>query len=392
VSPRLAPGLEARAEALRARLGEVMDRGGCARLAEDEFDELALQVFRYQVDAVPPYGAYVRARSPGWKEVDRWSRIPPVPARAFRELPLVAGDPADVATVFRTSGTTGGRRSRGEHRVRDPSLYHASLLAAARAHLAPPSMGPEGGPLRVAALLPDPSTRSDSSLVHMAGVMAREWDPEGGVFLADPEWRLDPALLWEALERLAEEGVPVLVLGTAFAFVHLVDLAAGDDRSVSLPPRSRVMETGGFKGRSRRVSREELYGGISRVLGVPPGRIVNEYGMTELLSQFYEPVLREGERAPGGQRLADRYLVGPPWVRTRILDPESLDPVEPGRPGLLCHLDLANLHSVSAVLTEDLGVAAGDGFRVLGRIPGAEPRGCSLTMEELLRAREGLAS
>ena len=51
---------------------------------------------------------------------------------------------------------------------------------------------------------------------------------------------------------------------------------------------------------------------------------------------------------------------------------------------MLCHYDLANAGSVMAVLTEDLGIAFDDGFRVLGRARGAEPRGCSLAMDDLL--------
>jgi hypothetical protein len=40
--------------------------------------------------------------------------------------------------------------------------------------------------------------------------------------------------------------------------------------------------------------------------------------------------------------------------------------------------------SVAAVLTEDLGERVGAGFRLHGRDLDAEPRGCSLAMEELL--------
>jgi hypothetical protein len=156
--------------------------------------------------------------------------------------------------------------------------------------------------------------------------------------------------------------------------VHWLDRGGA---RVRLPDGSRLMETGGFKGRSREVSRDDLYRALTDRLGVPPERIVNEYGMTELLSQFWEPVLREGTDRR-------RRHVGPPWVRTRVLDPVTLEDVAAGEPGLLCHLDLANVGSVAAVLTEDLGVAVEDGFRLLGRAPGAEPRGCSLALEELL--------
>jgi hypothetical protein len=140
------------------------------------------------------------------------------------------------------------------------------------------------------------------------------------------------------------------------------------------------METGGFKGRSRVLERPEFYASLSETHGVPFEAIVNEYGMTELLSQFYDgPVA-----AVSGMDLEGRRHVPPPWVRTRVLDPNTLSAVPMGEPGLLCHYDLANAGSVMAVLTEDQGVAVEDGFRVLGRVQGAEPRGCSLAMDDLL--------
>jgi len=189
---------------------------------------------------------------------------------------------------------------------------------------------------------------------------------------------------------ILRRGLRAGLFGTAFAYVHWLDHVEDRGESPPLPSGSRIMETGGFKGRSREVPRSELYRGLARATGVPTGRIVNEYGMTELLSQFYEPVLLESDRASKDTRdeLASRRHVGPPWMRTRILDPVTLEPVPEGSEGILAHYDLANLGSVCAVLTEDRGVRVADGFRLHGRTPGAEPRGCSLTMEEFLRAGE----
>jgi hypothetical protein len=65
-----------------------------------------------------------------------------------------------------------------------------------------------------------------------------------------------------------------------------------------------------------------------------------------------------------------------------VLDAETLLPGEPGRPGLLCHIDLANAGTAVAVLSEDVGYEVLDGFQLLGRVPGAEARGCSLTTAE----------
>jgi hypothetical protein len=39
-----------------------------------------------------------------------------------------------------------------------------------------------------------------------------------------------------------------------------------------------------------------------------------------------------------------------------------------------------------AIQTADLGFTTPDGFRVLGRARGAEARGCSIAMDELLSA------
>jgi hypothetical protein len=384
---------EGAAEDLEARLLALMSRGVDVPLPEEEFTELALASFRHQCRENRVYGAFVRGRGLEPEAVGDWREVPPVPTRAFKELPLVCGEASHAEAVFRTSGTTHGGQVRGEHRVRSLALYRASLLPNAWAHLRPgtrwgapaPGTGVSAAPsLRVLALLPSPIDAADSSLAHMVGVLVEEWDDGGGGFFADGEWRLREAAFGESLERVAADGVPVLLAGTAFAFVHWTDRVLKGGGAVILPPGSRILETGGFKGRSREVSRSALYDAMAEAFGVPPGRIVNEYGMTELLSQFYEPVLREG----GPDDPAERRHVGPPWVRTRVLDPRDLSPLPPGRVGILAHLDLANLHSVVAVLTEDRGVEVADGFRVLGRTPGAEPRGCSLTMEELLADRE----
>jgi len=54
---------------------------------------------------------------------------------------------------------------------------------------------------------------------------------------------------------------------------------------------------------------------------------------------------------------------------------------------VLLHCDLANTGSVLAVLTSDAGRratrSAADDFEVLGRIAGAEARGCSIAADAL---------
>ena len=106
--------------------------------------------------------------------------------------------------------------------------------------------------------------------------------------------------------------------------------------------------------------------------------------MTEMCSQFYDNVLAGQARA---RPLERRHKVVPPWVRTQVVDAETLEPLHDGSVGLLRHLDLANLDSVMAILTEDVGVSGHGGFEILGRAVGAELRGCSIAMDQWLKAQ-----
>ncbi|NIP60440.1 MAG: long-chain fatty acid--CoA ligase [Gemmatimonadetes bacterium] len=366
---------------LAGDLIELFGRGVDAPLPDDEFDAWARRVFGFQFRSNPVYRRFCVGRGVEPDRLESWMEIPAVPTRAFKRLPLVSGDPDRVEAVFRTSGTSLGPGKRGEHRVRSLALYRASLLPSFRAHLLP-----DDARLPALSLVPSPEAVPDSSLSRMIGVVFDEL-ADGGEWVLDPEGGIREDALRGALAEAEAEGRPLLILSTAFALVHWIDAMDREGWRFRLPEGSRIMETGGFKGRSRTLERGAFYRALEERLGVPAHRIVNEYGMTELLSQFYEPVMREG-RSPADAVPSDRRHVAPPWVRTRVLDPGDLSELPPGEPGLLSHLDLANAGSVAAVLTEDMGVEVGEGFRVLGRAAGAEPRGCSLAMDELLGAAE----
>jgi hypothetical protein len=175
-----------------------------------------------------------------------------------------------------------------------------------------------------------------------------------------------------------------LLLGTAFSFVHLLDCMVEQDLRIGLPPGSLVMETGGYKNRSRVLPKAELHALITERLGVPRENIVCEYGMSELSSQAYDTEARGfGREAPGVNAArpgptAPRLFRFPPWSRVQIISPETGREVADGETGLIRVFDLANVFSVAAIQTEDLGIRRGDGFELVGRAQLAEPRGCSL--------------
>lgn len=336
-----------------------------------DFEAWALRVFTHQYDRNAPYRAFCDRRGVTPRTVARWVDVPAVPTAAFRRLDLACG-PAEA--TFRTSGTTGGPDARGRHLVPMLGLYDAAALAAFERFVLPDAVR-----LPCVFLLPPPTVRPDSSLVHMCAAVGAALAPRADWYVGATGLELD-----RLLDRLAADqrtGEAVLLAGPTAAFVALFDACRARGRELRLGPGSRVMDTGGQKGLARPVSRAGFLRSCWTALGIPAYLCINEYGMTELCSQRYDSVLEERFR---GRSLEPRRLVAPPWLRTRVLDPDTLAPVAPGTAGLLCHHDLANAGSVSAVLTEDLGrTVADDGIEVLGRVAGAPPRGCGLLLAEL---------
>ena len=201
---------------------------------------------------------------------------------------------------------------------------------------------------------------------------------------SDGAWTLDFDAALAALNPSPVTRHPSLLLGTAFSFVHLLDFLAERNLRFDLPAGSRVMETGGYKNRSRSMPKTELHQLITERLGVLPSHIICEYGMSELSSQAYScvtsdmwQVARNGEASCHLSPVTCHFRF-PPWARVQIISPETGREVADGETGLIRVFDLANVFSVMAIQTEDLGVRRENGFELVGRAQLAEPRGCSL--------------
>ena len=354
---------------LRERILALIERSaGPHRGAEraglaEERDLLLQDLAAYQGEAVGPY-----AKLAGGDRQSLFEEWPPaLPTEVFRHVRVAAHPPTEDIRVFRTSGTTTG--ARGEHPFADLEVYdRAARIAAASLLFADaPSEG-----MRLVILAPSEDAAPDSSLSYM---LARFTEWFGSV--ASTIWPLEAERLGAVLAEAEASGEPTAVLGTSFAFVHAEDTL---ERSFALPAGSLLMQTGGFKGRSREVAPAQLRAALSARYGLPEHRIIGEYGMTELSSQLYETTLVD----PGGQRLYGP----PPWVRVSAVDPERLEPLPLGTRGLLRIDDAANLDSVACLQTADSATIHPGGLVELhGRHPGALPRGCSLAVEEALASR-----
>jgi hypothetical protein len=327
------------------------------RLQEQTFDALALDIFGFQFAHNAPYRAFCIQQRATPDSADHWTKIPAVPTSAFKHFAITCFPVAEAVAEFHTSGTT--RQLAGKHWFKTLDLYNAALRPQFAAHLLP-----DNARLPMVILTPSPANAPHSSLVHMLGEVASDYATGATFHDADMEGAI------ARLQTLAGQGEPVAVLGTAFSFVNLFDFMRERGVQLHLPSGSRAMETGGFKGRTREVAKPDLYAMFADHLGIPPSRVVNEYGMTELSTQFYDQTLRVGYQS-------DHKSV-PPWARVQVIDPRTGHASGKGDRGLIRILDLANLWSACCIQTEDIGICFDDGFEILGRSTSAEARGCSL--------------
>lgn len=354
-------------DALAARIHALFD--ACAAMSSDTDDALRAardalldDVFAYQAARIPAYGrlcAHARARGD--------ALVPAVPTDVFRTMRLASFPPDEDIRIFRTSGTTSG--ARGAHPMRDLALYdHAARVMGAR------MLFPDVARMRLVLLVPSEREVIDSSLGYMIARFAEWFGTE--VTWAIREGALDERALVGALDAAIAAKEPVALLGTSFAFVHADDALAS--RRFALPDGSRIMQTGGFKGRSRTVEPDAMRAMLTDRYGVRDAFVVAEYGMTELSSQLWESTLRDAVLGRAGAR----RLVAPAWLRVLAVDPATLAPAT--TEGLCRVDDMANLDGIAAVQTADRIRVVDDGVVVLGRAEGATPRGCSIAADAML--------
>jgi len=376
---------EPRLVRLRARVRAFLDE--CAldpeRSRDRERDGLLAEVASFQRDHVQPFARLCAARGARFDAgPDAW---PALPTDVFRHVRVSVFAPGGDACVFRTSGTTSG--ARGAHPFVSLELYdRAAMIGAEHTFLRP--AGAPLPPCDLVMLALEPMAHVESSLTHML-VLFERWlgaqDATSRVTWALAADRVDVEALAGALGRASRDGRAVVLCATSFALIFAED-ALGDAR-FALPAGSRVMFTGGFKGKTRTLDEPTLRSAISARYGVPDRAIVAEYGMTELSSQLWSRELLD--EVPDTR--SGMFWV-PPWVRVTAVDPSTLAPLPDGERGLLRIDDLANVESCVSIQTADVGVVArrGSGPTVLqleGRDPAATPRGCSLAIEEALSQR-----
>jgi Acyl-protein synthetase, LuxE len=344
----------------------------------ESFERLALDVFRHQFETVGAYRSYCEGRGVQPDAVGRVDDVPAVSNVAFKYAELAAdgAEQATDAAVYLTSGTTQGRERRGRHIVGRPEIYRASAIAHLRTMLFP-----DARRTAILAMHPTADVMPESSLSAMISWSVEEFGT-GRIFAAASRERVDVAAAIALLSDCEARREPVCIMGTTAAFAALVSGLRSGNRKIRLAAGSRMMDTGGAKGQRVPMPASEVIAQAGDLLAIAPPMVINEYGMTELCSQLYDAT---SLNCAGVSNTHERYKIPPPWLRVTARDPVTLRPMADGGIGMLTFFDLANVGSVSAVMTEDFGYVERGRVRVLGRAVG-EARGCALGIGQFAAA------
>jgi hypothetical protein len=374
-----------------------------------EWSRFARQIYRFQSVENLTFLRWIK------KWTGRQPTIQGLPIIAFKESKVCSFKPTSRISYFESSGTTKSSKP-SRHYFRSLDLYEASVIAGwerrgrvqcskfdvqrsekinanreilgrVQERKQKPTLNLELGTRNsprtenFVGVMPSSLEAPHSSLSKMVAILMKRFG-DGDEFWCMKEGRWD----WTGFRRHLQKMEKSFVLfGTAFGWVHFIDWCQKRRFKFDLPPKTLVLETGGYKGKSRELTRMELYSALQKLLGKNV-QIQSEYSMCELSSQAYSFPYppRESQVALRRDKTASpkTHLFNfPPWCHYRVICPLTSKETKRGEVGVLEIYDLANLDSCAFIRTEDMVIDHGNGFELLGRLPRAGLKGCSLTFE-----------
>ncbi len=347
---------------------------------ERKFNEVSMRLFEYQYNANPIYQKYCSKRGVKPGMVSAWMDVPSVPASAFKEVELRTF-PKEETVLFLTSSGTTNPEKRAKISFNEPMLkiYDAVGITINDRGL---YKSPDEK-LHALVLGPDPELMPSVAIGMRQLKISVDRHSIGKPQFFITSTGFDFAGLAERLRQAERSGEPVVIVGATFGYVHFFDYCQAQSISFKLPEGSRAMDGGGNKGKGREISKEEYWRLGEKILGIPASHLVNLYGMTEMQAAYFDNVFYnhcKGIKEP-------RYKMIPHFARVVVVDPDTLAPLAKGEQGLLRQHSVANLVTVQAVQTDDIGYEQGSGFQVTGRAKDAESRGCSIAYDELISAQ-----
>lgn len=311
---------------------------------EQDFQQLALEIFRLQYSQNPVYRSFTDALHIDPRTVNNVASIPFLPVSFFKNHDILTGS-FTPETIFESSGTTQTGNSR--HLVKSVELYRQSFTLCFERFYG------KAESWCIVGLLPSYLERSNSSLVMMVDELIKQSKHPGSGFYLYEHDKLAELLI--ANEKSSHK---TLLIGVTFALLDLAEKFQYDFKNTV------VMETGGMKGRRKEITREEVHAKLIHSFNLKS--VHSEYGMTELLSQAYSA--------------GNGMFKCAPWMKVLLRDEDDPLTIKPAsKSGLINVIDFANIYSCSFIATDDIGKMHDDeSFEVLGRMDSSDVRGCSL--------------
>lgn len=291
--------------------------------------------------------------------------LPYLPVRSFKELDLASVDRSDIIKVLTSSGTTGQAVSRINLDAENANRQQRALAAVMQTVL-----GSERLPMLIVDTRSVIASRSSFS-ARAAGVIGMMTFGRQHTWLLDDEMQLDKSLLRDFLAKV--DGRPFLVFGFTFmVWKYLLQAVDADEFDLSA---GILIHSGGWKKlESEAVDNDAFKAEWKRRTGL--ATIRSFYGMVEQIGSTFV----EGD---------DGWMYAPNFADVVIRRREDWSIAAHGEPGVIEVVSaLPTSYPGNVLLTEDLGVSApesedgvwrGPRFRILGRLPKAELRGCSDT-------------
>lgn len=352
---------EASRMALAGRVRDVIEAG--PEGPADVFDALALDVFAYQYAHNEPYRAYCQAAGASPESVGDWTGIPAYPTQAFKDEVVASFPMSEAAMAQLTSGTTSAnQRGRIFRDEIGKELVFAANRVMTGAYVFPDLE--RGRRCRILLLAPSPQMAPSMGMaIGMEQTRLHFGSPESAFLLGRSG--IDVRALIGHLRDAEASGESVAMIGATSAFVYFLNACKRKRLRFCLPPGSRIVDGGGYRGRFGELTRQDYYDLVAEHLGVAEAYCVNTLGMAESATNYFDRGLRD---AVLGREGRDRRKQAPPWTRVFAREPATGERLAHGEPGLLVHYDLANLPTVIGVLTDNLGFTEPDGsFEIIGR-------------------------
>jgi len=348
---------------------------------EKDFNNLCVACFKVQAKNIPGYARLCAQKKIDIEAVNDFLQIPPVPVQAFKASDIFIYPKEDACKIFKTSGTSKMNQGAAYFSESGAEITSLAIVKNARTYLFPDNFD-----TRFFLIAPSPEAAPNLTMAFGITEVMKNIGTHGGAHYIGKDG-IDWPALFSGLRECAEKNTAATIIAPSFAMVFMLDKMAAENIRLELPKGSRVLDAGGFKGRSREISRVEMIKTAAEFLGIEPGYCVNALGMSELGTQYYDNNLKnsiEGTNAPLAKE-------NPHWAKTFVVDIEDnfkiLAPKTYGRTGALLHFDLTNIDRAVAILSDDAGRYAGPGFEICGRLSAGDIKGCSLTVEEMLLKR-----